>query len=525
MGRYIIAYDLGTGGNKAALYDFMGNCLAENFVAYPTHYPKAGWHEQRPLDWWQAVIQSTHSLLHESGIDPGEIECLGISGHSLGVVPMDKNGTLLRDMTPIWSDSRSTFQASTFFEKVNEVEWYQVTGNGFPAALYSVFKIMWYRDNEPAMFEKISKVIGTKDYINYRLTGNIVTDYSYASGSGVYDLTSWAYSERFINASGLSKDIFPEIIPSTGLVGVLTHHAAEDLGLPAGVKIYAGGVDNSCMALGARNIKEGRIYNSQGSSSWIAVTSSKPILDNRIRPFVFTHVMPGLFNSAVPVFSSGTSFRWVRDQICKDLIIQAHEQGLDVYDLMTDQASKADVGSQGLIFNPNLAGGSLVDDSTNIRGAYFGLDLGHTQADLIRSAMEGIAMETRLALDGLRRMMAVGDEIFVVGGGSRSKLWRQIYADVYNMRIIKTNIDQQCAALGAAGLAAVGAGIWANFEVIDSIHKVEDITEPDPQNKAIYEKIYPIFIRGMHYLSEIGDMTADLNLARSNMHHGTLPTS
>jgi xylulokinase len=510
MGPYIIAYDLGTGGNKASLYDQDGVCLASTFVPYETFYPHSGWHEQRPMDWWNAVVESTNRLLNETDVARHEITCCGISGQSLGVVPLDRDGKLLREGTPIWSDSRPEKQVRRFFEKVDEANWYQMTGNGFPAPLYTVFKIIWYRDNEPEMFKKVDKVIGSKDFINFKLTGRIVTDYSYASGSGVYDLLGWDYSDTLMAASGLPRAIFPDIVPSTKVIGQLTEEAAEALSLPKTVKVVAGGVDNSCMALGARNIEDGRVYNSLGSSSWIPVCSTKPLLDSRTRPYVFTHVIPGLFTSALSIFSSGASFRWVRDHLCQNLVAQAEQQGTDVYDLMTALAEQSPVGAHKLLFNPSLGGGTALDDSINIRGAFIGIDLGHTQADMIRATMEGIAMGLRLALDELRKLTHLSDEILVVGGGSRSKLWRQIYADVYNMHIVKTNVDQQAAALGAAALAAVGTGLWADFTKIDEIHQIESVTKPIPQNNAIYEQLLPIFVKAGKYQSELGDMLAKL---------------
>ena len=512
MGRYIIAYDLGTGGNKASLYDIDGNCLAGKFVPYPTQHLAAGWHEQRPMDWWNAVVESTHILLRETGIDRQEVECCGISGQSLGVVPLDRNGNLLRQGTPIWSDSRPDTQVQEFFEKVDEVNWYQMTGNGFPAPLYAIFKMMWYRDNEPGMFGQIDTIIGSKDFINAKLTGRIVTDYSYASGSGVYDLLGWKYSERLLEASGLPREIFPDIVPSTEVVGELTREAADALGLPRTVKVVAGGVDNSCMALGARNTQEGRVYNSLGSSSWIAVSSEKPLLDPHARPYVFTHVIPGMFTSALSIFSAGTSFRWVRDQLCQNLVKQAEQQGADAYDLMTALAAESPVGSNKLLFNPSLGGGTALDASQNIRGAFIGLDLGHTQADIARAAMEGIALGLRIALDKLRDFMHLSDEMLVVGGGSDSKLWRQIYADVYRTDIVKTNIGQQAAALGAAAVAAVGTGLWSDFSKIDQIHQIENIEKPIPQNSEIYERLLPIFARVGKYQSELGDMLAKLDI-------------
>jgi xylulokinase len=513
MAATILAYDLGTGGCKAALYDLDGRCLAENFCAYPTFYPHPGWHEQKPSDWWEAVVQSTRALLAASRVNPAEIACLGISGQSLGVVPLGRNGQLLRPSVPIWSDGRAAQQAEEFFHHLPEADWYRLTGNGFPPHLYSVFKILWYRHHEPALFEHIHRLLGSKDYINFLLTGRMATDHSYASGSGIYDLTGWGYSDRLLAASGLPAEIFPEILPSTTVLGTLTVDAAAALGLPRSVKVAAGGVDNSCMALGARNLRDGQIYNSQGSSSWIAVTSSKPLIDLHFRPFVFTAVLPGLYNSAVSVFSSGSSFRWVRDQLCPDLVAEAQRDGKDVYDLMTALAATSPPGARGLLFNPSLGGGTSMDGSPAIRGAFLGLDLSHTRADLIRATMEGIALELRMALDGLRQMTTVSDEMLVVGGGSRSSLWRQIFADVYSMRIVKTNIDQQAAALGAAALAAVGAGLWPDFEIVEKIHQVQEIITPRAENAALYERMLPVYVQSVTSLAALGEKIAALHIS------------
>jgi xylulokinase len=502
MDQHIIAYDLGTGGNKASLYNLKGQCVAECFEAYPTYYPKNGWHEQKPEDWWKAVVSSTRQLLMKSGIEGKTVICCGISGHSLGVVPLDKNGHLLRGLTPIWSDSRSQEQANRFFQKIPESDWYRITGNGFPAPLYSVFKIMWYRDHEPEMFERIDKVIGTKDYVNYKLTGNLSTDYSYLLG--------WEYNKKLLEASGLPVSIFPIIVPSTQVIGTLSPSAAEELGLSTVMRVVSGGVDNSCMALGARNTGPGRVYNSLGSSSWIAVTSHKPLIDDQIRPYVFTHVLPGLFTSAVSTFSAGSSFRWVRDHICPDLKEKALREHVDVYDLMTTEAALSPVGANHLLFNPNMAGGTSMSPSINIRGAFLGLDLRHSRADLIRSVMEGVAMELKIALDALRKMDTFSAEMLVVGGGSHSKLWRQIYADVYEADIIKTNIDQQAAALGAAACAAVGTGLWENFDYVDIIHEVESITKPISEHSAVYRNLMPAFFQAEQYLSDLGDNVAAL---------------
>ncbi|MDC7289389.1 FGGY-family carbohydrate kinase [Blautia schinkii] len=510
MGKKIIAWDLGTGGNKASLYDENGNCVASNFTSYDTFYPAHGWHEQRPVDWWKAVVQSTKKLLKTSGVNTEEIVACGISGHSLGAVPIGKNGELLREYTPIWSDGRAVEEAQHFFEKYDEDTWYTLTGNGFTAAFYTAFKIMWYRNHEPEMYSKIRKVIGTKDYINFKLTGRLCTDPSYASGCGVWDLVKWDYSDELMNAMDLPRNIFPEVIKSTDIVGVILPEAAHMLGLPEHVKVVAGGVDNSCMALGAKAFKEGRVYNSLGSSSWIAVSSKKPLLESKIRPYVFAHVVPEYYASALCVTAGGTAFRWYRDQLGHEFSAAARETGADEYDYMTNEASKSPIGAKRLIFNPSLGGGMPMNKSYNLRGGYVGLDLIHTRADVIRATMEGITMGLRSCLDEIRNMTEIGDEMLLVGGGSKSALWRQIYADIYNMNVVKSNIDQQAAALGAAACAAVGTGIWDDFEQIDELHQVEEYVKPIQENVEFYNREMEIYNKVTDMFCDIGDMLMTL---------------
>jgi xylulokinase len=512
MDKKILSFDLGTGGNKALLYDVQGNCLASTFVPYPTYYPQVGWHEQRPVDWWNAVVESTRLLLKSSGVDKNDIVCLGISGHSLGAVPVDKDGNLLRDETPIWSDIRAQKEVEDFFTGVDQDEWYLTTGNGFPAACYTIFKAMWYRNHEPEMWKEVHKILGTKDYINYKLTGRIMTDYSYASGSGIYDLKGWKYHEMFVTASGIPLDVWPEIVPSTYNLGTVMPEVAELLGLSTELLVVCGGVDNSCMALGAKNIREGRVYTSLGSSAWIAVSSEQPVLDKKYKPYVFAHVIPYMFTSAVSIFSAGTSFTWVKDNVCGDLISDHDAATENIYSLMDMEAEKAPIGSSKLLFNPSLAGGTSQDASVHIRGAYLGLDLKHGKPELIRAALEGISMNLRLRLDLLRKYTRLEDEILFVGGGAKSRFFLGIFADVFNTRIVKTNIDQDAAALGAAALAAVGCGLWKDFKKIDEIHETVEVVEPDKENNRKYEKLLPVFDLAATYQAKISDALRDIEL-------------
>jgi len=504
MQEHLIAYDFGTGGIKASLYTAAGESLASVFRPYETAYPRAGWHEQRPEDWWESFVTASGMLLEKSKINTETVAALAISGHSLGVVPVDGNGKLLLSSSPIWSDMRAERQAGEFFTGRSEQDWYMMTGNGFPAHLYTAFKLLWYKENMPDMYGKIAVVLGTKDYINYRLTGRIAADPSYASGSGFYSLKDNAYDDGLLDEFGFPKKMFPEIVPSTQIIGTLTPEASRATGLPMHVKVACGGVDNSCMALGARGIEDGRVYTSLGSSSWIAITSHRPILDKNLRPFVFAHVIPGMYASATSIFSAGSSLQWVRNQICRDLLAG----GEDAYVLMNAEAAESPAGANGLLFNPSLAGGSGSDRTPSVRGAYIGLDLKHTRADLIRAAMEGIALSLRIALNRLMEMSPVSDEMLIVGGGGKSQLWRQIFADVYGLAILETSVGQDAGSLGAAALAAVGAGYWKDFSPIDSIHRLIGTKTPDAKAQGEYNRILDVYKQVNEPLYEIGELMA-----------------
>jgi xylulokinase len=505
----IIAYDLGTGGIKASLFDLEGHSLCDTFSQYDVVYTGSDFHEQAPDVWYDGICSTTRLLLEKSGADPQRIVGLSISGHSLGVVPVDKNGKLLRAMTPIWSDTRSRQQTKEFFSKVPYAEWYTKTGNGFPAECYSVFKMMWYRDNEPEMYANTYRILGSKDYCNLRLTGRMCTDHSYASGSGVYDLLKNRYDEDYIAASGLRRDLFPEIVHSHDVIGTLTPEAAADLGLPAHVKVVAGGVDNSCMALGARGIEEGRAYISLGSSSWIAVISDKPLVDVEKKPFIFAHVIDGMYASATSIFAAGSSFRWVRDVLCFDLV-EKEKAGLipDAYIAMNELAAQSPIGANNLQFNPSLAGGAMIEQSPYIVGGFVGLQLSHTRSDMIRAALEGITYNLWYAMTVLESCGVSVPELLMVGGGSRSPFWRQMFADVFNRNMIKTNVDQNAASLGAAALAAYGLGLWKDYTAIDRAHEVQSIEKPDKARAELYRPHYEMsrYIAG--WLAQTGDKLA-----------------
>ena len=495
-----IAYDLGTGGIKASLYDGSLKTIARVFIEYKTIFPGEDRQEQRPQDWWDAVCLSTGRLLNITGTAPGDIACVAVSGQSLVAIPISLDREPLLDQVPIWSDMRASAQSERFFERIGRDEWYLTTGNGFPAPCYSLFKIMWFKEHHPDLYAKTSKFVGSKDYVNLRLTGEIRTDFSYASGTGAYHLTGSCMWKPFLDAAGIDEELFPDIMPSHALIGRVSREAARMTGLAEGTPVACGAVDNACMALGAVGDRQGSVYVSLGSSSWIPVNSPRPVLDPVRKPYVFAHAEAGMYTSAFSIFSGGSSLRWVKDVLCRDI---AGEE--DAYDRMSRMASQSALGAGGVIFNPSLAGGTSQDKSVHIRGAFLNVHLGTSREDLIRAAMEGIALNLRSSLLLLQEHTQLSQRILFCGGGAKSPFWMQMFADIFGMQVITTNIDQDAASLGAAAIAARASGVWKDYSAVEHLHEIQRVFLPDQVRHADYLKVYSRFLRASDMLADLGD--------------------
>jgi xylulokinase len=500
--QYVMAYDLGTGGLKAGLYRVTGQSVEFDFIPYATYYPQPGWHEQHPKDWWQAVCLATKNLLKVSGIEPVDVVAVAVSGHSLVAAPIDNNGDLLLESVPIWSDRRAKVEADAFFKEVNYQEWYQSTGNGDPPETYILFKLMWLKKHQPEIYQKTRALLGSKDYINFCLTGNIATDYSYASGSGVFNLENWSYNESFIESSEISPSLYTPPMESHHLVGTVTSRAAGYCGLCAGTLVFCGAVDNSCMALGTTGVGSNRTYTSLGSSAWIAVTSEKPILDNKKLPFIFAHVEKGYYTTGVSIFAAAGAYRWAKDVFCFDL-------PKDAFSEMDEMAATSPVGANGVLFNPSLAGGSSQEPAESLMGGFFGLTLAQNRGDLLRAILEGVAFSLRGCLEILNPLVGSNDTMIFCGGGAKSSLWMQIFADVFNKRILITNVDQDAASLGAAAIALRGAGFWKDYSPLDELSVICKTFDPIPANRDHYNEIYKRFSKWVEALAVVHDNLKD----------------
>lgn len=474
MTALALAFDLGTGGCKASLWDEHARMVAETVREYATEHPSPGRSEQRPGDWWDAIVASTRTLLEKVPDAATAVAGIALSGQSLGAVALDDALELVQPTTPIWSDARG--RTAHVFSALPEPEWYRRTGNGFGAPLYPVFKAATFAAEDPDAWTRTQFLAGSKDWINLRLTGRLVTDHSMASGSGAYSLAAGGYDSEILDAAGLRHDLFPPPIESADLVGPLIPDAASALGLPSGIPVFAGAVDNAAMALGSRGTAEGRLYAALGSSSWMTVTSARPVLDDESRPYVFRHAVPGFHISALSTFSSGTTIAWLRE-----LIAPGEPIGEFV-----ERAAASTPGARGAVMVPTLAGGTPLEGGPHARGALAGLELGTSTADVVRAGLEGIAFALDRSLRLMRALSGSDQELLISGGGSRSPLWNGIYADILRTTLVRTSVDQQAATLGAAAIAFVGLGAWSGFSRTDDAHTVLERIAPHPDAESRY---------------------------------------
>lgn len=508
MPNYILAHDLGTTGDKATLYDREGSLAGRAFQAYDTEYAQTGWAEQDAEDWWRAVCGATRQLLQQTRLPGGEVACIVFSGQMMGCVPLDQQARPLRKAI-IWADQRAIAQERWVGERVPPEEVYGITGHRLSAS-YSLPKMLWLRDNQPDIYRAAYKFVQAKDAIVARLSGVFVTDPSDASGMNLYDLEQGAWSERIIEAAGLNPAQLPELRQSIEVVGEVLPAVADEVGLPAGTPVVIGGGDGACAAAGAGVVDAGAAYNYVGASSWIALATEKPIYDPDYKTFTFGHVVPGMVMPTGTMQAAGASYQWARDQLAAGEIQAAESLKVSPYELMNLQAAKSPVGAKGLLFLPYLLGERSPRWNPRARGAFIGLTIRHTRADMMRAVLEGITMNLRVILDAFRAQGAQIEAMRLIGGGAQGRFWNQIMADLYGLPVHRLTILEEATSMGAALTGGVGVGLYPDFSLGERMNPVAEVIEPNPAAQAAYEQRYPIFEAAYQALRPVYELMAEV---------------
>lgn len=507
MANYILAHDLGTTGNKATLYDAEGKLKGSVFHGYTTEYAFPNWAEQNPEDWWNAVVVSTQRLLQETKVPSSDIACITFSGQMMAAVPVNRNGLALRHAI-IWADQRSTAQTMWLRERVSFEDLYAITGHRLSES-YSLLKILWLRDNQPEIYKSTHKFLHAKDYIVARLTGTFATDRSDASGMDLYDLENDTWSDIILEAAGIERSKLPDVYASTDVVGTVLSDVAGEIGIAAGTPVVIGGGDGVCASAGAGVVREGAAYNYIGSSSWIAIATSKPIFDPLYRTFTYCHLVPGMYMPTGTTQSAGASYQWTRETICQAEVYKANHLNLKAYELMDIEAQASSVGANGLIFLPYLMGERTPYWNPEAKGAFIGLTIRHTRADMVRAVLEGVAMNLSSILKAFIDQNTNIKTIRLIGGGAKSPLWNQIMADVYGVPVYRMTILEEATSMGAALAGGVGVGLYDDFALADVMNPVARIIEPDLKAHQRYQELADIFFDSYGVLESINGRLHD----------------
>jgi len=503
VARFVLAHDLGTTGNKASLYDERGTLVASAFAGYDTRFERHGWAEQDPNDWWRAVCDSTRELLERAPQARNEVACISFSGQMMGCVPLDPRGKPLRSAI-IWADGRAEAQVREVARRIDPDRVYRITGHRL-ASSYSLAKILWLRDHEPELFDATHAFVNAKDAIVARLTGCFVTDHSDASGTNLLDLGELRYSEAILEAAELDPAKLPDAVSSTHVVGEVRPDVADEVGLPAGVPVVIGGGDGSCAALGAGVHREGTAYNYVGSSSWIALATSAPVLDPDARTFTWAHVVPGMYSPCGTMQAAGASYAWARDTLGGEERDRAEREGGDVYEALNALAAEAPAGARGLLYLPYLLGERSPRWNPRARGAFVGLTMNHGRADMLRAVLEGVTLNLNVILRAFTDQGVAIDRMRVIGGGASGRFWNGLMADVYGLPVVRLTHLESATSMGAAVAGGVGIGLYDGFEVIETMNPVAEVIEPDTDAHATYRRLAPLFDRAYEGLVPVFD--------------------
>jgi xylulokinase len=489
---YLLGIDVSTTGAKALLIDAAGKVIASATYEYPLSTPRPLWSEQNPQDWWQGTVSSVRAALDQAGLPGAAITAIGLTGQMHGLVLLNRAGEVLRPAI-LWNDQRTGPQCDEITRRAGGLarllEW---TGNavlpGFTAP-----KLLWVRQHEPEVYERIAHLLLPKDYIRYRLTGELATEVSDASGTSLLEVVSRRWSAEMVNLLDIPAGWLPACMESVEISGWVSPQAAALTGLAAGTPVVGGGGDQAAQAVGSGVVCAGVISVTSGTSGVVFAHQDDYAAEAQGRLHTFCHAVPGKWHVMGVMLSAGGSLRWFRDALGEPERSAALLTGEDPYDIITREAGRVPPGCDGLFFLPYLSGERTPHPDPQARGGFIGLTLRHTKAHLARAVLEGVTFGLADCLDLIRGLGVPVAQVRASGGGARSPLWRQIQADVFGAELALVNVTEG-AAFGAALLAGTGAGVYASVEAaVDQTVHVVDRCAPGPAAAAVYRQAHRLY--------------------------------
>ncbi len=504
QGKYILTHDLGTSGNKAALLDLNLELISQTKEDYPLYYPKPGWAEQNPENYWDAVKKATNTLIHQSNINPDEILTIVFDCQMNCTIPIDNEGNALTNSIS-WLDTRAAPLTRKFSKGLIKISGYglknilmflKITGGapGFNGK-DPISHILWLKENKPEIYEKTYKFLSVKDFIIYRCTKKAVTsrDLSHTSWMMNSNPGIFEWSDEILKKFKIDRNKLPEIKKSTDIAGELTIEASKELNLKSGTPVFVSSGDLTSAALGSGAIIDNKLIVCLGTADWVAAHTSKRLKD-------IAHYAGSISSSQENYLciskqeTGATCLDWVVQQMFRSELERFKGSTKELYLHLDSITEKAEVGSKNLIFTPWMFGERSPINDPNVRGGFYNLSLEHTRDNILRSIYEGVAFNIKWSLITIEKLVGKSEEINCIGGGAKSDVWCQILADVLKRNIVQMETPDLAAAKGSAIISIVGLRLLSKFSDAIPMIKVKKVFVPNTENEEIYNRLFKEYI-------------------------------
>ena len=503
-GKYILTHDLGTSGNKAALFDLNLELISQTKEDYPLFYPKPGWAEQNPEDFWNAVKKATNTIIQQSNITPDEILALVFDCQMNCTIPIDNEGNALMKSIS-WLDTRAAQITKNFSKGLIKISGYGLkkllmflkTTGGAPGfnGKDPISHILWIKERHPDIYERIYKFLSVKDYVIYKCTKKAVTSRDLGNTAWMMDNNpgQFEWADKILRKFKIDKEKLPEIKKSTEIAGKLTNEASNELKLKSGIPVFVSSGDLTSAAIGAGTIFDNRLVICLGTADWVAAHTSKRVKD-------LLHYT-GCISSAQENYlciskqeTGASCLDWIAEKMFTSEVEKYKEKPNDLYLYLDSVIKSVEIGSKNLIFTPWMFGERSPINDPNVRGGFYNLSLEHTRFDILRSIYEGVAYNIKWSLNYVEKLVGKTDEINCIGGGAKSDIWCQILADILERKIIQMENPELAAAKGSVIISMVGLGILKQFSDAISLIKVKKVFTPNRENKKIYNKLFNEYV-------------------------------
>ncbi|MDQ6438096.1 xylulokinase [Mesorhizobium sp. LHD-90] len=456
MTQGLLGIDIGTSGCKALLIDADGAVLASRTETYALSQPHPGWTEQAPQLWIDGARAAVAGVL---ALRPDvEIAAIGLSGQMHGLTPLDAGHRVLRPAI-LWNDQRNGAECADITTRAGGIEGLLRHTNNRMLVGYTGGKILWMRNHEPELFSRLRHVLNPKDYLRFVLTGELATEVSDASGTGLFDTRRRAWATGLLDLLEIDPAVLPPCHESHVVSGRVSRSGAELFGLEAGIPVVGGGGDSVIQTIGSGVIAPGELQTTIGTAGIVAAALDKPVENPDGRLQVFCNVAPDKWHCMGVSLNAGGAIEWLR------ALLAGFAGGVaPTAERIAALAAQAPVGARGLLFLPYLNGERCPHPDPSARGGFVGLTARQGAADMARSVMEGVAFSLYDIFALMRQVDIGGQVIKASGGGARSALWRQMQADLFGCEVVTTEGAAEGGAFGAALVAGVGVGVWPSAE-------------------------------------------------------------